>query len=610
MKIIDKINGRDSSAPHFFSFEYFPPKTQDGLKNLYARFDRMMALEPLFMDITWGAGGQTSDQTLDIALNAQKYFGIDVMMHLTCTNMPQKKIDDALDRCKEGGVRNILALRGDPPRGDSKWIKTKEGFAYASDLTAHIRKAHGDFFGIAVGGYPEGHLEAESKSADIKNLKKKVDAGADFIITQLFYDIEEYKNFVTLCRQAGISCPIIPGLLPILSYERFQRFISFCGAKVPEKVWSDLEAIKHNDAKVKSYGIDLCTKMCEQLKDFGTQGFHFYTLNLESSVVEILRNLGLIDDTRSQRPLPWRPSTMPGRREETVRPIFWSNRPKSYTARTLSWDDFPNGRWGDARSPSFGDLKEYYIVRQGLGHRLQKQSVKELWGAPKSPQEVFEVFADFCRGKINALPWAEGEIKPETERIKGSLVELNLAGFLTINSQPAVNGAPSHDREVGWGDKGGYVYQKAYVEFFVHPRLLKPLMNHIRSFKSMSFQAVNVAGTHFSNVTSSSINAVTWGVFPGKEIVQPTVVDPLSFMSWKDEAFELWLTDWADRYEDDGHTKKVLRTIHDEYYLVNLVENNYVDGDIFMPFRPFLNHQSSHYAVHARPKATPAQRVN
>ncbi len=582
MKIIDKISTFGKKTP-FFSFEFFPPKTDEGLQNLYGRLDRMAQLEPLFIDVTWGAGGSTSDQTIDIARNAQKYYGLDVMMHLTCTNMPMTKIDKALSACYEGGVRNILALRGDPPHGQAVWVKSKTGFAYASDLTQHIRTQYGDYFGIGVGGYPEGHLESVSLDEDTRYLKKKVDAGADFIITQLFYDIEQYFEFVKRCRNAGITCPIIPGILPVTNYERFRKFTQICGVKVPPKVLEDLARCSHDDAAVKNYGIELGTKMCESLRSNGVEGFHFYTLNLESAVFEILRNLGL-DSKASQRTLPWRPSTMPGRRTEDVRPIFWSNRPKSYMARTYGWDDYPNGRWGDSRSPTFGDLNEYYIIRQGLGLKAQKEDVREIYGEPRSESDVQEIFARFCEGKIRQLPWSEGELHGETGRIAHNLASLNRAGFLTINSQPQVNGASSEDKDVGWGKKNGIVYQKAYIEFFVSPEQLEELLVELKQRETISYQAVNAKGTTFSNILPGEVNAVTWGVFPSSEIIQPTVVDPVSFMIWKDEAFDLWVTDWAERYPEDSPARAVLHGIHDSYYLVNIVENNFVSGDIFAVF--------------------------
>ncbi|SUZ66326.1 uncharacterized protein METZ01_LOCUS19180, partial [marine metagenome] len=199
MHIIDKINQRIREKKPFYSFEYFPPATEAGLHNLYARIEQMVALEPIFVDITWGAGGSTNEKTLGIAENLQKFFGLDVMMHLTCTNMPIEQLDEVLEKARAAGIRNILALRGDPARDSSVWERVEGGFTYAYELVSHIRARFGDEFCIAVAGYPEGHLEAEDKDTCTGYLKHKVDCGADFVITQLFFDINEYAGFLERC---------------------------------------------------------------------------------------------------------------------------------------------------------------------------------------------------------------------------------------------------------------------------------------------------------------------------------------------------------------------------------------------------------------------------
>ena len=589
MKIIDKINQRTSDDP-FYSFEFFPPKTDSGLYNLYNRLERMAQLEPLFVDITWGAGGSTVSQTLEISKNIQTYFCVDVMMHLTCTNMPKSMLLDALAAAEAGGISNILALRGDPPEGQDKWSADADGFRYASDLTKFIRDKYNDSFGIGVGGYPEGHTEATDLDIDILNLKKKVEAGADFIITQLFYDVEEFKKFFIKCRKAGISCPIIPGLLPITNYDRFVRFTRFCQTKVPLNIMKQLEDVKKDDAAVRRFGIDLCVKMCDELRDFGVSGFHFYTLNLETSVMEILKRLQLVDNFTNRRSLPWRPSTVPGRRDETVRPIFWSNRPKSYLARTAGWDDFPNGRWGDSRSPTFGDLKDYYMIRQGLeGSR----DGKNIWSKVSSAADIKSVFKSFLSGELNYLPWCEQPPKPETLAISSSLENLIDNGFLTINSQPQVNGITSCDPQLGWGGDNGYIYQKAYVEFFASPDETKALIRQIKKCPTLTYQALNSKGESLSNINPGATNAVTWGVFPGKEVIQPTIVDAESFAIWKEEAFQLWLSEGVELFDAKNTTKKLLQEVHDSYYLVNIVENDYVAGDIFKPFRALKRSRNS-----------------
>jgi methylenetetrahydrofolate reductase (NADPH) len=583
--IIDKINQRIEAKKTFYSFEYFPPQTEAGLHNLYSRIERMAMLEPVFVDITWGAGGSTSDKTLGISENLQKFFGLDVLMHLTCTNMPIVKIDEALEQARGAGIRNILALRGDPPRDSGEWQRIEGGFSYAYELVSHIRERYGDELCVGVAGYPEGHLEAKDKDACTDYLKHKVDCGADFVITQLFFDLTEYEDFLERCAARGIDCPIIPGLFPIQTFDRFRKFVQFTGVNVPQEIWDHLEPIHQDDAEVRRYGVELCVQMCERLLEVGVPGFHFYTLNLQSPVMRILEGLDLVNGQGADRQLPWRPSTYPTRRAEDVRPIFWSNRPKSYLARTMDWDEFPNGRWGDRRSPSFGTLNDYYLLRRGIGLQEQDQKLREAYGEPESPAEVFEVFARFCAGDIDVFPWVDGEIQAETRRIFDELVALNRAGYLTINSQPQVTGASSEDPEVGWGGPGGTVYQKAYLELFLSDDKLEAFLAKVGDFPTLTYQAVNAAGEARTNLRPGAVTAVTWGAFPGKEIIQPTVVDFETFLIWKDEAFEIWRQEWGSLYPEGSASRQVLEEIHATYWLLNLVENDYTGGDIFAIFR-------------------------
>ena len=585
MYIIDKINERIEQKKPFYSFEYFPPQTEAGLHTLYSRIERMALLQPAFVDITWGAGGSTGGKTLEIAETLQKYFGLDVMMHLTCTNMPVTEIDKALDQAREAGIRNILALRGDPPRDRGEWQRVEGGFSYAYELVEHIRARFGEEFCVGVAGYPEGHLEASDPDTCTGYLKHKVDAGADFVITQLFFDVDEYEGFLERTAAQGIDCPIIPGLLPIQTYDRFKKFVQFTGVNVPQEIWDRLEPIHQDDAEVRQYGVDICIEICERLTDLGVPGFHFYTLNLQSSVTRILEGLDLTDDLSADRELPWRPSTYPTRRGEDVRPIFWSNRPKSYVARTMDWDEFPNGRWGDRRSPSFGTLNDYYLLRRGIGLEAREQKLLEAYGTPQTPEDVFEIFAKFCSGEIDSFPWVDGELQAETTRISEELVALNRLGYLTINSQPRVNGAPSEDPEVGWGGPGGIVYQKAYLELFLSNDKLDAILDAAEEFPTLTYQAVNAAGEVHSNLCPDAVTAVTWGIFPGKEIIQPTVADAETYLIWKDEAFEIWKNEWGTLYDEGTASRQLLAEFYDTYWLMNLVENDYVNGDIFAIFR-------------------------
>nr|AFK33808.1 unknown [Lotus japonicus] len=315
MKVIEKIHEAAASDPNkvVFSFEFFPPKTEGGVVNLLERMDRMVAHSPSFCDITWGAGGSTADVTLDIAKKMQNTVGVETMMHLTCTNMPVEKIDDALETIKSNGLQNVLALRGDPPHGQDKFVQVEGGFACARDLVKHIRAKHGDYFGITIAGYPEAHPDAigsnglatpEDYQNDLTYLKSKVDAGADLIITQLFYDTDIFLKFANDCRQIGITCPIVPGIMPINNYKGFIRMTGFCKTKIPAEIMAALEPIKDNEEAVKAYGIHLGTEMCKKILAHGFKTLHLYTLNLEKSALAILKNLGLIEETSIPRTRP------------------------------------------------------------------------------------------------------------------------------------------------------------------------------------------------------------------------------------------------------------------------------------------------------------------
>jgi len=258
---------------------------------------------PVFIDFTWGAGGVTSDLTPALCKKCVD-LGLVANMHLTCTNMPVEKVKIALDFCYSNGIRNIVALRGDPPAGQDRWKATEGGFTCGLDLVKHIRATYGDYFCITVAGYPEGHPDKidpamglcseESMAEEIDYLKAKIDAGADFIITQLFYDNAFFFKFLERCKAKGITCPILPGLVPMLSYAGFKRMIGLCRTYVPPQLHERMEALKEDDAAVKAYGVELITEMIRELIAAGVPHIHFYTLNLTPSTFAILRNLNML----------------------------------------------------------------------------------------------------------------------------------------------------------------------------------------------------------------------------------------------------------------------------------------------------------------------------
>ena len=519
-------------------------------------------------------------------------------MHMTCRCLTKEKIDLALEEAKNNGIQNLLCLRGDPPQGMTYYDSSKDYFQYAEDLIKYVREKYGDYFCICVAGYPSTHIESNSKEDDLYYLKRKVDAGADFIITQLFYDPDEFLDYTKACNELGISCPILPGLLPIQNYNSFKKIINLCRISVPDDLLKKLESVKSDDEKVKEAGIENCINICKKLMENGVMGIHYYTMNLEKSVNEVIKQLDF-KITSKTRELPWKKHTNPKRVQETVRPIFWKNTPKSYLSKTWYWDEFPNGIWGDSRSPAFGNLtdhfisfcKDYISVKDSS---KKMKALKKIWGEKLSClDDIGQVFINFIEGKINKLPWCEeSELEIEINEIKDILRDLNSHKIFTINSQPAVNGKASSDPVFGWGPSNGYVYQRMYIEFFIDKTKLEKIIKVMKNFPLITYQAVNRNGDIISNVTGQVVCALTWGVFPFKEITQPTVYDSEVFLVWKDEAFSKW-NEWIRLYEEDEvkspESAEILKFIRDEFYLMTIVDNDYVNPQAREMIKEFIN---------------------
>lgn len=273
------------------SFELFPPKTAKGVENLYGHVEALMEHQPDFITCTYGAGGSTRERTLEIVAAVHERFNVPVASHLTCVGSTADELRDYLKAATERGVSNIVALRGDPPKGEESFTATKGGFHYANELVAMIDAEFAEL-GIAVAGYPEKHLEAPSLEIDLDNLKRKVDAGADAIITQLFYINDDFFRFRDKCEAMGINVPIVPGLLPVTNLKQIQRITSLCGAKLPQD-FVDRLGSNDSDEWQHQTGVEFAVQQVRELLDHQVAGIHFYVLNKSKATCQLLDAVGI-----------------------------------------------------------------------------------------------------------------------------------------------------------------------------------------------------------------------------------------------------------------------------------------------------------------------------
>ncbi|OJJ08007.1 hypothetical protein ASPVEDRAFT_47197 [Aspergillus versicolor CBS 583.65] len=664
-KITDKIAALPPNA-NYFSLEFFPPKTQMGFANLQARLERMaQALRPLFVTVTWGAGGSTAARSLELAEICQRQLQLTTCLHLTCTNMSRALVDQALEEAKVLGIRNILALRGDPPRSEEYNMHgeddSNKDFTFAVDLVRYIRQKYGDYFCVGVAGYPEGHpadsfQDVQDPKVDLPWLVEKTQAGADFIMTQLTYDIDAYTDFENLLRNhesgAFKTIPIVPGLMPIHSYKILTRVTKLSHVRIPPPILQKLEEVRHDDDAVKRLGVDILAELVEGMRKLPTprpRGFHFYTLNLEKTVSFILERCKLIPDytdddavavseevslltanaakaaSSGRRRRASSLSSLPHNRvivdkisepsskesvthEATAASAGMPAQPPDRNTtlqiseglgalgREATWDDFPNGRWGDARSPAFGEIDGYgpsLHVAPSVAHRI--------WGYPVSPEDISKLFRGHVSGDLHMVPWSEGGaeentsgLNAETETIRPELLALiDNNGWWTLASQPAVNGVRSDNSIFGWGPPGeGFVFQKPFVEFFCptsdFTNTLKPLLQK-HGHEKLAWFATNANGDFESSLPAqtsdtepiemnpNNVNAVTWGVFRGKEIITPTIIEEVSFRAWGDEAYRIW-DEWRRIYPRNSPTERFLEKTKNDVWLVCVVGQDFGAG--------------------------------
>ncbi len=274
------------------SFELFPPKTPQGMTSLVQHVTRLVEFRPSFITCTYGAGGSTQETTLDIVAQVHREFQLPVATHLTCVGRTVDQLREYLRTASDRGVTNVVALRGDPPKGDTAFKPVDGGFRHANELVSLI---HDEFpqFGIAVAGYPETHQEAPSPEVDLANLKRKVDAGADIVVTQLFYNNDDFFRFRERCDAAGIGLPIVPGLLPVTNFAQIKRITSLCGAKLPDSFVRQLEQAGDDADAQFEIGVEFATEQTRALVDAGVPGIHFYVLNRSEATAAVLENVTL-----------------------------------------------------------------------------------------------------------------------------------------------------------------------------------------------------------------------------------------------------------------------------------------------------------------------------
>lgn len=272
------------------SIEFFPPKDDAGVEALRQTAGALRRIAPDFVSVTYGAGGSTRQRTAEVSGILRKDFGFTVMPHLTCVGHTRAELAEIADRIHGDGFRNIMALRGDPPKGSSEFRAATDGLRHANELVSLLRERHPDFC-LGVGGYPEKHPEAPSPEADLDHLKRKVDAGASFVTTQLFFDNDTYYRFVERCRAAGITVPVVPGLMPVLSLKQVQRFTSMCGTTIPQVLVRRLEAAGDTQEIVEAVGIDWALAQIRDLISRGAPGYHLYILNRAKSALALAAGL-------------------------------------------------------------------------------------------------------------------------------------------------------------------------------------------------------------------------------------------------------------------------------------------------------------------------------
>lgn len=563
-----------TQQPHF-SFDFFLPDSDQGVLDLRARIERLASVDPLFVDVESRGDAASVRAALRECAHAKRVAGLATLFHIGSEALPASELSGLLRGARAAGVVNVVVERCAAPLAGSNVPPSR-----VADVVRLVRAEFGDTFCIAVHGFPPSAGDRDGAyEAGLAELRAEQDAGAEVVLVRHVLDAHDFARFRRDAAAAGVALPYVSSVLPANSLANFRRVNAHCGVALPAALDADLRALEGDAQRLERYAVRATAQLCRELVSHGAACLHLLTMNLEGAAVALLAELGLAGPTAAaRRVLPWRPSGDEGRAGESVRPIHWSNLPASYLERTAGWDAYGGSWTGRGAARVFQPPLPEHLVPPWAGSPEERRA---MWGAaPASQRDVWAVFAGFVEGRVPRLPWSPAALLPETRAISGRLADLNRAGFLTINSQPRVNAARSDDPVHGWGGPGGYVYQKAYVEAFAPPGHVAALMAACARRPSITYHAVDARGNAYSNCRTRGAHAVTWGVFPGREVAQPTVVDPDAFLAWKSEAFALWVTQWAAIYEEDSDASCLINDIHDSYFLVNLVDHDFRGGDL------------------------------
>jgi methylenetetrahydrofolate reductase (NADPH) len=292
VKVTDILRFAGERGEPVFSFEFFPPRTEEGERQLFQTIEALRPLGPAFVSVTYGAGGSTRARTVELVKRLKRDVEVEPVAHVTCVGSPRDEIARVLDEVAEAGIQNVLALRGDPPRGDAGFVPHPDGFRFASELVGFVRSRPERWrFCIGAAAYPEGHLETRDLARDLAHLKTKVDAGVEFLVTQIFFENAHYFRFVERARAAGIGVPVIPGIMPLTSVEQIERFTVMCGASIPPLLRAAMQVRRDDAEAALQLGVAYASLQCADLLRRGAPGIHFYTLNRSPSSRAILAAL-------------------------------------------------------------------------------------------------------------------------------------------------------------------------------------------------------------------------------------------------------------------------------------------------------------------------------